>query len=247
MIQNSSRKLTMRQALVINHIAFEDLGSLGKVLVDAGFNLKLINAATCDWAELEPQTPDLLVILGGPIGVYEQQAYPFLVPETAFIAQRLSMQRPTIGICLGAQLMAAACNMPVYPGKAGKEIGWSTLMPGKDLAEYPLLAPLVSNTLPVLHWHGDTFDLPEQARHLAGSERYANQIYALGNYALGFQCHLEVTATGLESWYIGHACELAHANIDVALLRQQSVENTKQLATVCETFWKKWLQQTFGE
>ncbi|TKI07231.1 glutamine amidotransferase [Martelella alba] len=231
----------MPNVLAVYHVAFEDLGSLGAVLAENGYSVTLADASRIDWSTLESSAYDLVVVLGGPIGVYEQTSYPFLMHEIRLIRQRLAQAQPTLGICLGAQLMAAAAGSRVYPGQAGKEIGWSALRPGADAGELPALTPLLERQIRVLHWHGDTFDLPEGARLLAGSERYANQVFTLGKHGLGFQCHLEVTAAGLESWYIGHACELAGAGIDVVRLREDGRRYAPLLQEAAGQFWQSWL------
>lgn len=235
----------MKKALAITHVAFEDLGSLGTVLAQAGFEVTLIDASTADWRTVEPIAPDLLVVLGGPIGVYEREAYPFIEAEIGFIRTRLASKRPTLGICLGTQLMAAAAGARVYPGTKGKEIGWAPLHAGKDSALFPLFTELLDSDLPVLHWHGDTFDLPEQALHLAGTTAYANQAFAIGQYGLGLQFHPEVTEQGLERWYVGHACELANAKIDIGQLRKDSQIYAPRLEIAAQRFWRNWLASLF--
>ncbi len=236
----------MRNALAIYHVAFEDLGSLGGILTRGGFAITLADACTVDWSRVNPLAYDLVIVLGGPVGVYEQQAYPFLAAEIQLIRARLAQQRPTLGICLGGQLMAAAAGARVYPGTAGKEIGWWPLHAGADAAQLPALSGLLDRQVKVLHWHGDTFDLPAGALHLAGSDLYANQAFALGHYALGFQCHLEVTAAGLEPWYVGHAGELAGAGLDVPRLREQGRRYAPLLAQAAEPFWQAWLDGVFS-
>jgi len=119
------------------------------------------------------------VVLGGPIGVYEQQEYPFLTDEIACVRRRLDARRPILGICLGAQLMAAALGARVFPGKNGKEIGWAPLQAGPDAALRRGL-PRCS-TLDSLSSIGmGYFDLPPNALHLASSELYVNQAFAIG-------------------------------------------------------------------
>jgi GMP synthase (glutamine-hydrolysing) len=98
----------LRSAVAITHVPFEDLGSLAGVLAERGSAVQTVDACTADLSAFDPLTPDLLVVLGGPIGVYETQTYPFLDPEIALIRRRLQARRPIIGICLGAQLMATA-------------------------------------------------------------------------------------------------------------------------------------------
>jgi GMP synthase (glutamine-hydrolysing) len=183
----------------------------------------------------------LLVVLGGPIGVYEQQEYPFLMDEIALIRQRLAARRPILGICLGAQLMAAALGARVFPGKNGKEIGWSPIQAAPNAHTPPWFAPLLSPGLSVFHWHGDTFDLPAGALPLAGTEAYPNQAFAVGDFALALQFHPEVTAADLESWYVGHACELHHAGITVESLRSAAREHAPALEAAAERFWDLWL------
>ncbi|MBD0175356.1 glutamine amidotransferase-related protein, partial [Acinetobacter baumannii] len=151
----------------IQHLAFEDLGSLEDVFYQLGFRVRYFEAGVDD---LTPAfTHDgLTIILGGPIGVYETEDYPFLKDEIALLKQRLAADKPTLGICLGAQLIAHALGAKVYAGHQ-KEIGWGAL--SLSLRPNQVLSPLLNN-VHVLHWHGDTFDLPENAVLLASSEIY---------------------------------------------------------------------------
>jgi GMP synthase (glutamine-hydrolysing) len=190
----------MKTLLAIRHVAFEDLGGFECPLVEAGYTIRygdMGEGAVADFGD-----PDLLVVLGGPIGAYEDDLYPWLKDEIAIIARRLKGQKPVLGICLGAQLMARALGARVYPGPA-KEIGWKPLKPAPD----GLLAPLAGH--PVLHWHGDTFDLPDGATHLASTDVCRNQAFSLGRHGLAFQFHPEAQEQGFEHWLIGHACEIA--------------------------------------
>jgi GMP synthase (glutamine-hydrolysing) len=231
----------MRTALAITHVAFEDLGSLGTELTHAGFNIEVIDACTANLRAINALAPDLMVVLGGPIGVYERDAYPFIEVEFDLLRSRLAAKRPTLGICLGAQLMAAALGARVYPGTHGKELGWAPVYVSSDLNAPPWFRALLSPELRVLHWHGDTFDLPAGATHLARTAHYANQGFVVGNYALALQFHLEVTVQGLERWYVGHANELAQARICVRQLREESRTFGPELETVASRVWRQWL------
>lgn len=231
----------MRKALALVHLAFEDLGSLGTELTEAGYAIEVVDVSTADLHAIDSLAPDLLVILGGPIGVYEQGAYPFLPAEIDLIRLRLAAKLPTIGICLGAQLMAAAAGAAVYPGTRGKEIGWAPIHAAADTSLHPFFSELLSPDLHVLHWHGDTFDLPAGAHHLASTTLYANQAFAIGEHALGLQFHPEVTEQNLERWYVGHACELAHAQISVEQLRRDSSLFAPKLEAAAQRFWQRWL------
>lgn len=232
-----------KQALAIRHVAFEDAGSFAAVLEQQGYALRYLEAGHDDLADIEAEAADLLLILGGPIGAYEDDIYPFLHDELRLIARRLTARRPILGICLGAQLMARALGARVYPGAQGKEIGWVPLQLTAAGQASPLrhLAPELT---PVLHWHGDTFDIPAGAERLAGTARYPNQAFAVGNYALALQFHPEVTSAGMERWFIGHACEIgASAGITVPQLRADTSRCAAGLQQQGNAMFAEWLQR----
>jgi GMP synthase (glutamine-hydrolysing) len=228
-------------ALILSHVAFEDLGTLEAPLRDRGFNLEFVSASTAHFPLPQAETCDLLVALGGPIGVYDQQEYPFINDEIECIRQRLAARRPILGICLGAQMLAAALGARVFPGQNGKEIGWKPIQAAPASTQAPWLAPLLSPGLSVFHWHGDTFDLPPGAIPLASTGQYANQAFSVGDFALGLQFHPEVTAPELETWYVGHACELSQAGITVESLRTAALEHAPALESAAHQFCNLWL------
>lgn len=226
----------------MSHVGFEDIGTLKEPLRDRGFAVESIEAAKVRFPLAAADTCDLLVIMGGPIGVYEQADYPFLKDEIACIAKRLSQGKPTLGICLGAQLMAAALGAKVYPGTNGKEIGWAPIRSALEDDKLPSwFTPLLEPGLHILHWHGDTFDLPAGATRLARTDRYENQAFIYGGSALGLQFHPEVTAHDLESWYVGHAAELHQAGISVPELRADAEKHAPWLENSSQAFWNQWL------
>ncbi|QGM44266.1 glutamine amidotransferase [Methylocystis heyeri] len=236
----------MRKTLAITHVAFEDLGTLGLELERAGAQIEFLDASTSDLRSVDPLDAELMVVLGGPIGVYEAEAYPFIEDEIGLLRTRLAARRPTLGICLGAQLIAAAAGARVFPGACGKELGWAPLTAGRDAERYPAFARLLADAPSFLHWHGDTFEAPEGSMHLAQTSRYPNQAFALEHYALGLQFHPEVTADSLERWYVGHACELANAKIDVVELRRQGRLWAPKLESAARLFWRSWIAQAFS-
>lgn len=229
--------MTQRTLLAIRHVGFEDLGSFEQPLRDAGYRIEYIEAAEHDISQLDPQAADLLVVLGGPIGVYDHEAYPVVSAETALLRERLAANRPTLGICLGAQLMAAALDARVYPGPA-KEIGWSVLDLASNVEHQPLAA---LRNVPVLHWHGDTFDLPEGCSRLASTSICRNQAFSRGPNVLGLQFHPEALGARFEHWLLGHASELATSGIDPITLRYDAKRYAQGLEQASATLITEWL------
>ncbi|HEV2650183.1 MAG TPA: glutamine amidotransferase [Rhizomicrobium sp.] len=226
-----------KTVLALRHVTFEDLGAFEATLLDGGYAVQYADLGLDDLSSFD--TPDLLAVLGGPIGAYESDIYPFLDDEIALIGRRLQAGLPTLGICLGAQLMAGALGARVYPGR-GKEIGWKalTLTP----AGRAVLAPL--DGLPVLHWHGDTFDLPPGAINLAATDLCDHQAFAIGRHALAFQFHPEAQQKGFERWLIGHAAEIsATAGVSVPGLRIATDRYAKAAAAAGKACLRNWLSK----
>jgi GMP synthase (glutamine-hydrolysing) len=162
-----------RSAMALRHVAFEDLGLLAPIMDRHGWDVSFCEAAVDDLAHGSIRNADLIVVLGGPIGVYEIDAYPFLTEEIALLEHRLSRHLPTLGICLGSQLMAKALGSRVFKGPV-KEIGWGAVELTEQGASSCLDA-LRDDDAVVLHWHGDSFDLPAGASRLASNRNYENR------------------------------------------------------------------------
>ncbi len=136
---------------------------------------------------------DGVVVMGGPMSATSDDRFPSRRAEIALLADALERGVPALGVCLGAQLLAVAGGGTVYRGANGAEIGWAPVALSRDAADDPLFSG-VPSSLTVLHWHGDTFDLPPGAVHLASSRHYRNQAFRCGSAAWGLQFHLEVDA-----------------------------------------------------
>ncbi|HWT67357.1 MAG TPA: glutamine amidotransferase [Terracidiphilus sp.] len=228
-----------KSALVVRHVAFEDLGHFAPVLASSGYGVSYCDVGLDAFDPATFAAADLLIVLGGPIGVYEEDKYPFLTQEVELIRARLAAKSPTLGICLGAQLMARALGARVYPGPA-KEIGFSPL----TLTSAGRVSCLsVFEGKPVLHWHGDTFGLPAGATLLASTQICTQQAFSLGRNAIGFQFHPEAGAAGFERWLIGHTSELAAAGKSIPALRADYERLASQLAKPAEECLLKWLSQ----
>jgi GMP synthase (glutamine-hydrolysing) len=214
------------------------LGSFGKAAGEAGFQV-LYRDAGVDDLEIES---DVLVIMGGPIGAYEEDKYPFLTAELNLIERRLRAGTPVLGVCLGAQLMARTLGARVYAGH-GKEIGWGPV----TLTEAGRNSTLSSlEDTPILHWHGDTFDIPDGATLLASTRTYAHQAFSWGPRALALQFHAEVEADRIEHWLIGHACELSNAGADLSELRRGAIQWGSELAVRGRQLFHQWLRKSLN-
>jgi GMP synthase (glutamine-hydrolysing) len=227
-----------KRAVAIRHVHFEDLGLFETVLAGTGYALNYCDIGIHNPAAIDKTGTDLLLVLGAPIGANDVQTYPFLAEELALLSARLKADRPTFGICLGAQLMARALGAPVAP-MGHKEIGFSELA----LTETGQKTPLRHLAgVSVLHWHGDAFAIPEGAVRLAFTPKCANQAFSLSPRIMGVQFHPEADASsGLERWLIGHAAELDGARIDPRELRRDAGHHGAALAAAGRAFFTEWL------
>ncbi|MBU2233014.1 MAG: glutamine amidotransferase [Alphaproteobacteria bacterium] len=230
---------TLRTAVAIRHLDFEDLGTFEAVLTAAGYRIHYYDLGVNELWTLDPLLPSLLIVLGGPVGVYDAGTYPFLEDERRILEVRLASNMPTLGICLGAQQIAATLGAKVAPSGV-KEIGFSAI----TLTDAGRAGPLRHlEGVPVLHWHGDAFETPEGADNLASTPPCATQGFALGRNVLGLQFHPEVNAcAGMERWLVGHAVELAAAQIDPRTLRADAERFGPSLREAARKVLAEWLQ-----
>lgn len=227
---------------VIRHLAFEDLGSFAPALQAKDIEINYIEAGFDDLAQLDVLSDELLVVLGGPISVNDVDMFPFLATEIHFLKQRVAADKPTLGICLGAQLIAKALNATVYPG-AVKEVGWQGLKL-TAAGEQSALRYLSLAHCSMLHWHGETFDLPRSAVLLASTEGCVNQAFSYGDNVLALQFHPEVTQHGMEKWFIGHIGEIMQTEgVTVTQLRQDTRQFANRLEVQGELFFNSWFNE----
>ena len=178
---------------ILQHVPFEGPGSI------EGWFRKHEAQVTCTRFFDNPELPelaelDLLIALGGPMSVNDEEEFPWLVAEKRFIAQTVTSGKAVLGICLGAQLIASAMGVRVYPGPE-KEIGWFPVYAEKPTpAGFPFPEAILA-----FHWHGETFDLPADAMLLASSPGCRHQAFQLGVRTIGLQFHLETTPASAEA------------------------------------------------
>lgn len=202
----------MRRALAIVNERGAGLGALEPMLAAHGFAVESVAGNHLDAVDIEE--PDLVIALGASAGVYETARHPFISPEIALLQDRLHARLPTIGVCFGAQLIAAALGERVHPGPT-REVGFREIV----LTDAGAASPLrhLAGT-PMMQWHGDTFDLPRGATLLASSTAYPVEAFAIGDWLLGVQFHPELTPEMTADWLEGDAQYAADAGYVPAIL-----------------------------
>jgi GMP synthase (glutamine-hydrolysing) len=184
--------LPVEPILVLQHHAVETPGIFAEVLDERRLLTRVIRP---DLGHPVPSSPEgfrAIVVMGGPMGVYEEEQYPWLRDEDRLLRSAIERDVPALGVCLGSQLIAKAAAASVVPGPE-KEIGWYRLRLIEAGRRDPLFAGFPAS-FEAFEWHGDIFDLPTGATGLAASERYPHQAFRLGRAVYGLLFHLEVTA-----------------------------------------------------
>ncbi|MGA7965925.1 MAG: glutamine amidotransferase [Gammaproteobacteria bacterium] len=227
----------MKTATVIRHLGFEDLGSFAEVLEMHDYHIQYREAGLDDLAVSDPLASELTIILGGPLGVYQEADYPYLSTEIDIARRRIDAARPTLGICLGSQIMARALGAEVLVAEKD-EVGWAPI----ELTAEGRISPLAHlEGVHVLHWHGDRFELPADAERLAATPACPNQAFRISNYLLAVQFHPEVNWPELERWLIGHTRALTERNESIPRLRAESRRNCSTLEPAARRMLEDWL------
>jgi len=223
-------------ALVLQHDSTIHLGNLAPVLSERGYDIQVVDARTTDFATLTVD-PALVVVLGNDNGVYEKDVLPYIAAEEAWLASRLAAQQPTLGVCFGAQIMASALGERVYKG-GSTQIGFREVVPTEAGSSSPVRH---FAGVPVMEWHGDTFDLPAGATLLAGSSDYANEAFALGTWGLAVQFHPETTEEMHEEWLaIGRESVVSHG-IDPNVLVAEREEHSAAMGVASQAMLNDFL------
>ena len=188
----------MPRLLVLQHIACEHLGLIEPVLKERGQEFWYVRPFAGEDIPKDLAGWDGVIALGGPMSANDGDRIGFIADELRLLTKVLETGMPALGICLGAQLIAKAAGAQVTAGEE-KEIGWYPLRLTEEGKKDRVLTGL-PDTFPVFQWHGETFDVPPGAVGLAGSERYSNQAFRLGEKVYGFQFHLETTQPMIIEW-----------------------------------------------
>jgi len=208
--------MAQKTALIIRHVPYEGVAGYRAPIEAAGYAVDRIDVSDPAFSTLDLREPDLLIMMGGPMGVYEQDRYPWIPCQLRRLAQRLEADRATIGVCFGSQMIAAALGAEVFPGET-MEIGFHAI----EIAPTAIDGPLRHIAgVPMLHWHGDTFGLPDNVELLASTPAYAHQAFRRGSNILALQFHGEMGLDPrFDAWIAQGPEAIARAGTDAASLR----------------------------
>ena len=230
-----------KTGLIIRHVPHEGLAGFREPIEAAGYVLDRVDVGDPRFGQIDLGEPDLLIMMGGPMGVYEQAEHPWIACQLRRLARRLDAGRPTLGVCFGAQMIAAAMGARVYPGPA-KEVGFDALTiidPASPLGH-------LADT-PVLHWHGDTFDLPDDVELLASSAAYPHQAFRRGPNILALQFHAEMGLDPrFEQWVVQWPDALAEVGSSPDAMRGDHARYGPGAVAAGRRMVEQWLEELAG-
>lgn len=226
----------MPRLLVFQHVPHEILGTLNPLLKRAGFRIRYVNFGRHPDAEPSLDSYHGLVVLGGPMSVNDTADYPHLATEMRLIEEALRRDMPVLGICLGAQLIAKTLGSSVYKSRE-KEIGWYDVATTPKGSSDPLLTHFEPQEK-IFQWHGDTFELPRGALHLASSSLCEQQAFRYGEKVYALQFHLEVDQPMIERWLNvpsnSEEIEQLGGKIDAETIRRETPDYIQRLKTLSD-------------
>jgi len=234
----ASNAIEMKKALIVRHVPREGAAGYLQPIEAAGFEIERIDVASPDFLDADLCTPDLLIMMGGPMGVYEQDIHPWIPHQIEKLAARLEQDLPTLGVCLGSQMIAAALGARVYPG-GFMELGFAPVALNGAGADSPLRH---LDGVPVLHWHSDTFELPAGVDLLASTQAYAHQAFRRGRNLLALQFHAEMGEDPrFEDWLTHFWADLDIAKQCGMALRQDHADHGPGAVAAGRAMIGEWL------
>ena len=228
----------MEEVLVFQHDPFEDLGFFAEVLEKQRIVYRVLRLFHGEMPAENWERIRALIILGGPMNVNDEERYPFLRWEKWIIRAAIDEAVPVVGICLGAQLIAATLGAAVYHGRV-KEIGWNPISITPHGQVDSLLGYLPESAT-VFQWHGDGFDLPSGAIRLAASVNYENQAFRVGKHIYALQFHLEITPRMIARWIDERSKDLAQAPY---ILPDKIIADTQNYAPILKYYGERFLAE----
>ena len=233
-----------KRVLALQHVPFEGVGQIGPWLIDRGHRVTVVRLDESDDLP-DPAEVDLLVIMGGPMGVHDEAEHPWLRTEKRFVRSVIDAGAAVLGICLGAQLIAAVMGGRVGPNPV-KEIGWSRVEPEDNATAREWLGE-AGQALTVFQWHGETFTIPDGATRILRGEYCANQAFVVHGRHLGMQCHVEMTDHIIATWCGSSSAEVSRSAASpavepVADIRAKVAANLPALNALADRLYARWVR-----
>ncbi len=232
----------MKKILVLQNIGCEDLGTMEAAITSRNIEYQYIHLYNNDKVPENLSGYSALIILGGPMNVYETKEHPYFLDAERLIREAIDKNIATLGLCLGSQLIAKTSGAKVLAGKK-KEIGWYPVALTGDGLSDPLFAGFEKD-ITVFQWHGDTFDIPSGGKRLAESELFPNQAFKIGEKIIGLQFHLEVTEEAAFEWMDEYKEELNSLKgyIDPEKMRKDTTEKIENLKKLAQQFYENFFK-----
>jgi GMP synthase (glutamine-hydrolysing) len=235
----------MAKIYVLQHHSVENLGTIADALEGAALAWQYVRVDKDQPVPRDMKGAGGLIVMGGPMGVYQTERYPWLRDEMALINDAIARNIPVLGVCLGAQILAAALGAKVERNPNGKEIGWHPIRVAAAAKQDRLLCDL-PETLTPFHWHGDIFELPTGAVSLASSEKTPCQAFRYGDKVWGFQFHFEVTSEAVGAMAGAFAKELDREKIAPDKMIARAVEFAPALEKIADQVFSRWASPIQG-
>lgn len=227
----------MADVLVLQHTSMEGAGTIAQALARLDLSIRVLRADLHEPVPLRLSSERALVIMGGPMGVYEVERYPFLADEMRLIEAAIGQGAPVLGVCLGSELIAGALGARVAPGS--QELGWYSVTLTESAKHDPLFAQ-APNSFTAFHWHGDVFDLPEGAVALARSERTAHQAFRYSERTWALLFHLEINGDKVQQMVSAYHDELVGNDQDAETIRAAAPQHLAALQPLAERVFDRW-------